>query len=181
MHAIYGLKQAALQWWKALDKSMAALGFKCLCSNLGVFVYFDKDGSIVIAIIYVDDVLFMGYNLSTVNKLKSSFMKTWECYNLGDVKEFLHMHIKHKGQWIFLDQTTYLAKVLQCFGMTNVKAAITPLPMSYTPMPNDAPINHDICHKFQQVISSLLYIMLGTCPDIAYAVTKLLQHAANPS
>ena len=65
--------------------------------------------------------------------------------------------------------------------MTNAKAAITPLPMGYTPMPNDAPINHDICHKFQQVISSLLYIMLGTRPDIAYAVTKLSQHAANPS
>jgi Reverse transcriptase (RNA-dependent DNA polymerase) len=27
-HAIYGLRQAALQWWKALDKSMAKLGFK---------------------------------------------------------------------------------------------------------------------------------------------------------
>ena len=26
--AIYGLRQAALQWWKALDKSMAKLGFK---------------------------------------------------------------------------------------------------------------------------------------------------------
>ena len=26
-----------------------------------------------------------------------------------------------------------------------------------------------------------MYLMLGTCPDIAFAVTKLAQHAANPS
>jgi len=34
---------------------------------------------------------------------------------------------------------------------------------------------------FQQIIGSLLYIMLRTRPDIAFAVTKLAQHAANPS
>jgi hypothetical protein len=56
-HAIYGLKQATLAWWKALDNSMADQGFTCLLSNSGIFV--NKDKSIV-AIIYVDDVLFMG-------------------------------------------------------------------------------------------------------------------------
>ena len=35
--------------------------------------------------------------------------------------------------------------------------------------------------RFQQVIGSLLYIMLGTWPDIAYAVTALSQHAAKSS
>ena len=31
------------------------------------------------------------------------------------------------------------------------------------------------------MIGSLLYLMLGTRPDIAFAVTKLAQFAANPS
>jgi hypothetical protein len=35
--------------------------------------------------------------------------------------------------------------------------------------------------RFQTVIGSLLYLMLGTRPDIAFAVTKLAQHAANPT
>ena len=55
--AIYGLKQAALAWWKALDKSMADQGFARLLSDSGIFV--NKDKSIV-AIVYVDNVLFMG-------------------------------------------------------------------------------------------------------------------------
>jgi len=33
--------------------------------------------------------------------------------------------------------------------------------------------------KYQQVIGSLLYIMLRTWPDIAFVVTKLLQFASN--
>ena len=31
------------------------------------------------------------------------------------------------------------------------------------------------------VIGSLIYLMIGTRPDIAFAVTALLKHAANPS
>jgi len=37
------------------------------------------------------------------------------------------------------------------------------------------------CQKFQSVIRSLLYLMLGTCLDIAFAVIKMSQFLANPS
>jgi Reverse transcriptase (RNA-dependent DNA polymerase) len=178
--AIYGLRQAALQWWKALDKSMASIGLKRLQSDSGIFVYKDK-GDLVIAVVYVDDALFLGSNLPLVNRLKSLFINKWECRDLGETKEFLCMCIIRKQGMIFLDQTAYLQKVLQRFQMVNVRAAITPLPAGYNPVPNPDPYDADTCHKFQQVIGSLLYIMLSTCPDIAYAVTKLLQYVANPS
>jgi hypothetical protein len=48
-------------------------------------------------------------------------------------------------------------------------------------MPNKNKSTPDLHSKYQQVIGSLLYIMLGTRPDIAYAVTKLSQYATNPS
>ena len=35
--------------------------------------------------------------------------------------------------------------------------------------------------KYQSIIGFLLYVMLGTCPDICYAVTKLAQFSINPS
>jgi hypothetical protein len=34
---------------------------------------------------------------------------------------------------------------------------------------------------YQQVIRSLLYLMLGTCPDICFAITEMLQFSVNPS
>ena len=48
-------------------------------------------------------------------------------------------------------------------------------------MPNEGEVNLPMRTLFQQIIGSLLYIMLGTRPDIAFAVTKLAQFAANPS
>jgi hypothetical protein len=65
--------------------------------------------------------------------------------------------------------------------MHNVKEASTPLPSGYNPLPNNLPVDEKLCTKYQQVIGSLLYLMLGTRPDIAFAVTKMAQFAANPS
>jgi len=181
-HAIYGLRQAALQWWKPLDKSMAKLGFKQLLSDSGIFVYKDKKGAPkVIVIVYVDDAIFLERDMSIVRRVKDLFMKIWECHDLGDTKEFLCMRIVRGNGYITIDQQDYLHKVLERFDLINAKAAPTPLPMGYVPTPNEAPVDKQLRHKFQQVIGSLLYIMLGTCPDIAFAVTKLLQFAANPS
>ena len=178
--AIYGLKQAALAWWKALDKSMAALGCTRLQSDSGLFVHKSRN-SMVVVIVYVDDALFMGNDKILVHKLKADFMRKWECRDLGDVKEFLRMRILKKDGNICLDQTTYLDKVLQRFGLVNAKFASTPLPEGYHPMPNAHTVDTKLRTKYQQIIGSLMYIMLGTRPDIAYAVTKMAQHAANPS
>src|SRR6201996_3091849 len=176
--AIYGLKQAALAWWKALDKSMAALGLTRLLSDSGLFVNRDKT---IVAIVYVDDVLFLGADKPKLLRVKEQFMKAWECRDLGDAQEFLRMRIQRKGGKIYLDQTAYLQKVLQRFNVQNMKSVPTPLPEGYQPSPNTSDANPALRSKFQQVIGSLLYIMLGTRPDIAFAVTKLSQHAANPT
>ena len=65
--------------------------------------------------------------------------------------------------------------------MTNAKIAPTPLPTGYNPIESTKPVNPVRRQKYQQVIESLLYLMLGTRPDIAYAVIKLSQFSANPS
>jgi len=71
--------------------------------------------------------------------------------------------------------------VLERFNMHNAKAAPTLLPQGYVPTPNTSPENPKQKSHYQQVIGFLLYLMLGTHPDIAFAVTKMLQFAANPS
>jgi hypothetical protein len=175
---IYGLKQVALAWWKALDKSMAQLGFTCLLSDSGIFV--NKTKSIV-TIVYVDNVLFLGPNKKDLLQAKEEFMKKWEYRDLGEAKEFLHMRIQCRDSKIYLNQVTYLHKVLQRFKLKNANLVHTLLPEGYQPSPNTSSASATFCLQFQQVIGSLLYIMLGTRPDIAFAMTKLSQHAANPS
>ena len=108
-HAIYGLKEVALAWWKALNKSMVELSFTCLLSNSGIFVNKDKS---IITIVYVDNVLFIGPDKKALLHTKKHFIKKWECRDLSKGKEFLCMYIQQKNGKIYLDQTAYLQKVL---------------------------------------------------------------------
>ena len=108
-------------------------------------------------------------------------MARWECHNLGDIKEFLCMNIARDGSNIRIDQCAYLEKIIEHCGMQNTKSAPTPLPMEYMPMLNPKQSMPELCSHYQMVIGSLLYIMLGTRLDIAFAVTKLSQYSMNPS
>ena len=72
--AIYGLKQAALQWNKQLHKSLLKMGFIHSLSDPGT--YFKIIGQdIIILLVYVDDALFMGNNKTQVLAHKKQFMK----------------------------------------------------------------------------------------------------------
>lgn len=180
LKALYGLKQAGLVWWRTLDRSMKELGFIRLKSDAGVFIKRDGNDRIVV-VVYVDDAIFAGSNKSKVLQAKESFMRKWECRDLGDAKEFLRMRILKHGSKVSLDQCAYLDKVLERCNMQSCKPASTPLPQSYNPIKHEGPVDTARRTRFQTVIGSLLYLMLGTRPDIAFAVTKLAQHSANPS
>ena len=180
-HALYGLKQASLAWWCTLNESLKELGFECLKFEAGIFCYKKKGTNVVVGIIYVDDALFCGPNKAIVDSIKAQFMHKWECRDLGEPKEFLRMCITHKGHAIHLDQCMYLQKVIEHHGMLNAKSASTPLPAGYYAAKNTEPIDAEFCSHFQMVIGSLLYLMLDTRPNIAFVVTHLSHHSANPS
>jgi hypothetical protein len=124
--ALYGLKQAALAWWKELESSMKRIGFGCTASDAGVF-FARIAKEIIIVIVYVDDAIFFGKNLAAIKNVKKTFMDMWECRDLGEAQEFLRMRIWRSGKKIFLDQTQYLKKVVERFGMSNARGATTPL------------------------------------------------------
>ena len=112
---------------------MKELGFECLKSDAGIFLYRKKGTNIVVAIVYVDDTLFCGPTKAIVDEIKGLFMKKWECRDLGPAASFLNMRIKCNGRKILIDQCLYLEKVLECFGMQNAKITPIPLPQGYYP------------------------------------------------
>jgi len=55
--------------------------------------------------------------------------------------------------------------------MADAKAAQTPLPTGYKPEPLYGTAMAALWSQYQLVIGSLLYLMLRTHPDLAFAVT----------
>ena len=65
--------------------------------------------------------------------------------------------------------------------MTNTKAALTLLPGNWDPRENQGKAMAAGITHYQFIIGSLLYLMIGTRPDISYAVTHLSQFSTNPT
>ena len=72
------------------------------------------------------------------------------------------MHIKRHGHKINIDQHAYLDKVVEHFGLQNANSTPTPLSQEYYPICNNGPVNLVLHIKFQTIIGSLIYIMIGT-------------------
>ena len=96
---------------------MKELGFEWIKSDPGIFLYKRKDFLMIVAIVYVDDAVFYDPSKAIVNEIKEHFMRRWECQDLGEATEFLHMCIKCHGCKIYIDQCTYLDKIIEHFGL----------------------------------------------------------------
>jgi len=92
------------------------------------------------------------------------------------------MHISHdcKNQKIFIDQYEYLEKVLVCFNVAT-NPTHTLLSSEFSFKPNEKQCDPKFYQKYQQLVGSLIYLMIGSRPDISFAVVKLAQQMANPS
>ncbi|KAF7785108.1 hypothetical protein Agabi119p4_1273 [Agaricus bisporus var. burnettii] len=182
--ALYGLKQAGLSWWKELTTSMTEIGFVRCKSDAGVYYYrHPKTRKLVVAIVYVDDVGFMGKRGSQLLKeLKQKFSTKWECRNQGELTEFLGMEVSRdrKKKRVFVQQHKYLQKVLDRFHI-KTGSEDTPLPKGFVFNPSDKVPDAKFRQKYQQLVGSLMYLMIGSRPDIAYAVVKLSQQMVKPS
>src|SRR6201994_664877 len=197
--ALYGLKQASLAWNKAANESLEKLGFKKLKSDAGIYIL-RISGIILVVVMYVDDILFMGNDANLLMEKKRMFMKKWECRDLGPVSEYLGMKIvrDRSKRTISIDQIKYAKKVVARFGQNNCNDVTTPLPGGYHPQnftlvreilydkwevetrkePKATPQQ---LQKYQSIIGSLMYLTLGTRPDITYAVIVMSQFMANPT
>ena len=93
--ALYCLKQVGSSQWQIMTKSILTLGFKQYKSNASVYYFIDKKTrELVIAIVYIDDVYFMGSKGSPLLlELKQKFIMKQKCCNLGETKEFLGIYI----------------------------------------------------------------------------------------
>ena len=91
------------------------------------------------------------------------------------------MCVRRQGLDVIIDQVDYLKKVLERFQMTNAKPTQTLLPSNWDPKENKGKATAAEVTRYQSIIGSLLYLMIGTRPDISYAVTHLSQFSTNPS
>lgn len=102
----------------------------------------------------------------------------------NEINTYLGLQIERLADGsIFLHQEAYTKKILQRFRMENANAVAMP-----------ADQNHQLCveaHKsgykeksefpYRQAVESLMYLSVGTRPDITFAVNKVSQYLEKPN
>eukprot|EP00253_Pinus_taeda_P015362 PITA_15362 len=96
--ALYGLKQAPRAWYSRIDSYLLDNEFDKCEGEPTVYIK-EKDGKILIVVLYVDDVIFTG------------------------------IEVVQNEKGIFISQARYVDQVLSRFNMEECKAAITPTVM----------------------------------------------------
>lgn len=116
-NALYGLKQSDRQWYKKLDEKLKQLELKPQYSDLCVYMY-KGEGDIVIAIIYVDDLMVASNNSKKLHQLKVELSKAFEMKDLGLLNFCLGIEFnqdKREKREITMSQSKYIRDVLNRF------------------------------------------------------------------
>ena len=175
--SLYGLKQAPREWYHKFHSFMLSQGYRRSDIDHCLYTKRAKDGSLLILILYVDDMLLAGTNINELAALKSKLNDTFDMKDLGDASHILGMRIvrDRDKKLLYLSQAEYIDKVLKHFNMERGKALSAPLPPYVKLCLNDclkSDVEKNEMEKvpYSSTVGILMYAMRYTRPDIDYVV-----------
>jgi len=177
--ALYGLKQAPRAWHTTLKAELIRMGFTESEADPGLFITADKT---IFLLIYVDDILIIGSNTTTLVSTKHKLMTAFDARDLGPANFFLGMDITRDraAKTTKLSQHRLTHDLLAKFNMEDAKTVATPSSTSIKLTKDGDPLDTKTC-PYSTLVGSLMYLSICTRPDIAQAVGALARYMAQPT
>ena len=133
-----------------------------------------KGDLVAVVAIYVDDKVLVGHP-ELVNYVRSALSGRFPMKDLGPARSLLGVQIicDRMNRTLSLKQGGFIRKILSCYGMQDCSASPTPMEVNLDlpKLPSTPP--EALKFPYQSAIGKLLYLALGTRPDIAFVVTYL--------
>ena len=186
--SIYGLKQAGRAWFEKINAALVRMDFTPLDSDHCVYVRHHGDDVLYI-VLYVDDLLLIGSSLAEVKQLKADLSARFEMKDLGEAEYVLGLQITRdrRRRTLSLSQADYIRRLLERYGMSQCNNAPTPIAAGLRLSKHDCPAEKpaqpllvDGKHTYTSVVGAIMYAMLGTRPDLAFAIGQLTRFNSNP-
>ena len=134
--SLYGLKQAAHDWYKCSDEFIRSFDsrFKKNQSDTCLYTLFDEvEGLIVIILVYVDDYIVAHNNLAYYNRFCDEFNKVYEMTKIGRLSNYLQIKVCWSDEGVCLSQTQYIDQLAEMYSLDacNTKNHSNAAPLSY--------------------------------------------------
>ncbi|KAM1420933.1 hypothetical protein ACFX2I_003246 [Malus domestica] len=134
--------------------------------------------AIVFLVLYVDDILLFGNDTAVLSSVKVWLSKTFHMKDLGDASDVLGIKLyrDRSRKLIGFSQSMYIDKVLSRFQMEQSKKGLLPVRHGIHLSKSMEHKTHEEIRQMSAIpyasaIGSLMYAMICTRPDIAYAVS----------
>ena len=182
---LYGLKQSPRAWNSKIDVYLETLQFQKSKADYSIYYRPDKTSPVLLAL-YVDDLIIATNNLKVMEETKSSLSTKFKMTDLGELTYYLGIQINmdRATRTVTLNQSKYILDILRRFKMEECKPVSTPMETNLNLTKNGSnPAHLDSFESqkfpYQSMVGSLMYIMVGTRPDIAYSVGVVSQYLQN--
>ncbi|KAM1171421.1 hypothetical protein ACFX2G_022146 [Malus domestica] len=167
--SLYGLKQAPRAWYDKLGSTLLSLGFANSKSDCSLFVC--TSPSLVIVLVYVDDILVTGPNSSHCQAFIQKLSTLFPVKDLGPLHYFLGLEVHRSSDGIFMSQGKYAMDLLIKTKMEGCKPCATPLGTGKldhigTLLPDPK--------EYRSIVGALQYLT-WTRPDLSFAVNQVCQ------
>ena len=178
--SLYGLKQSSRMWNRNIHLYLMSNGFKQ--SSVDHCIYTKHDGKdFIMLLLWVDDILIASSSKELLNAFKTLLKAKYKMSDLGVLRWFLGITFEITNEFIKMDQSIYVSKMLNRFGLNDAKPVTSPCDPSFV---NNIHVDSDLLEdprEYRELVGSLIYLMIATRPDISYVVTKLSQFMAKPN
>jgi transposase InsO family protein len=176
--SLYGLKQAPRIWYQCVLRVLAARGFTMAQSDNCVFY---KSNCVIC--VYVDDFLVAAAESHEIGQVQRALETEFQLNDLGIPRSFLGIQFDFQADGsVSIRQHQYIQKVLSDFGMEACQTKNTPMDpkQALNRRPDEEPPDEEAKARFATAIGSLMYLMVGTRPDIAFALGTLSRFTSQP-
>ncbi len=182
---LYGLKQSSRLWNIKFDAFITKYGLTSTTADPCVYTR-SSDNEFIILGIWVDDGLLCT-NSSSLTESIMAYLSTHFKMTSHQADCFLGLQIdrNREKRQLLLSQPQYIAGILPRFKMSTCFPVKTPAdPQSHltTSMAPTTPEGISLMAgvPYKEAIGSLIYLMMCTRPDIAYAVGQAARFSQNP-
>ena len=180
---LYGLKQAGNIWNAVIHSYLVELGFTRTLADRCVYTKVVAGKRMALAL-HVDDFLVAANEAQFawfVAALQKRFSIKYEPANMC-----LGVKVTPTPTGFTLDQQHYLESTLKELGLESSPTYKTPMTAQQTralvESPHQGkPLGKEDHHLYRQIVGKLMYAMVSTRPDLAYALSVLGRYAAAPT
>jgi len=178
--ALYGLKQSPREWYNNVNGFLHSINFRRLVSEHCLYFRQDEDGQVCIISLYVDDLVIAGSSREIIDEVKAQLSAYYKMKDLGVVNHILGCEAKHNEETgeTYLSQYQYAKSAVEKFLPEEMLKIDTPCDPSVILSKNMSPKSPEEAREmegvpYREAVGTLLWLSLGTRPDICYAVSQV--------